>query len=381
MSKYDEIPITVDNINLKFVTDGPKDQKSIGRTNEAFVQKIFARTKGAETVSQLFRSLQEGTMALASLGMYKTVDFELKECKKPLTTDLLIKLKEKGPFYGNAGVGMSSTRREPMMKIEGLLRNVFGNAEILKGAFSYGVNQTGSFDLTFAKPKSFSSGNPLEPPYGTLAAAAHYNGGTLFRDSNFVEKSSGITLKAESDDKRHLLEYLGAWRDVLPHEASGINTNPEERKGPRLHSNSVLKASMPSLKSALRYTYTYDKTNHKLTPTEGAYVRCSTELAGLGGDVAFAKLEGCGRIHVPLNEHVSVGVGCFGGLLATVSGRDSGVPFFGVPSMINDRFFHRGFRSTSYHLSHLIHTQIFIHTCVHTTRIVYVQIRQEAPSM
>mmetsp|Transcript_3507 Transcript_3507/g.4700 ORF Transcript_3507/g.4700 Transcript_3507/m.4700 type:complete len:460 (-) Transcript_3507:156-1535(-) len=327
-TRFDNVPINVEKIQVAPAEDS-KNPKL--RTSKSFVNDVFVKAKSSTTFGQLLQAIQEGTHAMEELGMYKTVDYQLKETTKPRVLDLIVKLKEKGSFYGSAGVGMSTVQRQPMMKIEGLYRNLFGNAESLKGSFSYGNDQTaGSFALTLSKPKAFKL-NDSQPPFGTFAAMAHYNGGTLFRDSGFVEKSSGLTINGKSEDQKHNIEYLGAWRDVVPHE------KPADTP----HSNSVLKASMPSLKSSIRYTYTHETTDHKLVPTKGIFVKSSTEIAGFGGDVRFGKLEGCGRVHWPISSSVTASIGCFGGLLVPLG---EGLNFFGTPSLLNDRFFHRGFR-------------------------------------
>jgi outer membrane protein assembly factor BamA len=47
----------------------------------------------------------------------------------------------------------------------------------------------------------------------------------------------------------------------------------------------------PSLKSALNYTFVNDTRDQPHVPRSGSYQQVRAEIAGIGGDVGFAKLE------------------------------------------------------------------------------------------
>ena len=67
---------------------------------------------------------------------------------------------------------------------------------------------------------------------------------------------------------------------------------------------SVVDNAVPSVKSALKYTFNHDRRNDAAAPTNGHQLRFSTELAGLGGDVEHVKLEGGAQKFVPITNNL-----------------------------------------------------------------------------
>lgn len=47
----------------------------------------------------------------------------------------------------------------------------------------------------------------------------------------------------------------------------------------------------PTLKSSLRHILKLDKRDDKIFPSSGIMMQCTTELAGLGGNIGFVKNE------------------------------------------------------------------------------------------
>ena len=47
----------------------------------------------------------------------------------------------------------------------------------------------------------------------------------------------------------------------------------------------------PTLKSSLRHICKVDKRDEKIFPSSGTLIQCTTELAGLGGNIGFVKNE------------------------------------------------------------------------------------------
>eukprot|EP00467_Chlorarachnion_reptans_P009035 CAMPEP_0114516564 /NCGR_PEP_ID=MMETSP0109-20121206/17402_1 /TAXON_ID=29199 /ORGANISM="Chlorarachnion reptans, Strain CCCM449" /LENGTH=474 /DNA_ID=CAMNT_0001696975 /DNA_START=71 /DNA_END=1496 /DNA_ORIENTATION=- len=333
-TKYDGVPLTINEIKVQF------ENPDKVRTTPSFVRKVFAGVYASKNFQELRESLQSGTALMDKLKFL--LDFKIdRNPKKPLDIDLTLHVAEKSPVYADAGVTMATTSKLPTFNVNVLYRNLFGNAETLKGLASFGDSQTGSFSLLFSKPMVFDSGRPNTPPTGNFNASISYNGGTIFRDSGYVERSAGVNLQLASDDECHKLEYLGVWRDTLPLDKESLSKGAKNG-----NSNSILTACRPTMKSSMRYTFTHDETDHKLIPTKGHFVKCSGEVAGFGGDVAFGKMEGSGRIYHPITKDVSIGAGCFGGLLAPLGALISpkGLNPFGTPSVLNDRFFFRGVR-------------------------------------
>lgn len=58
--------------------------------------------------------------------------------------------------------------------------------------------------------------------------------------------------------------------------------------------------------SALYLALRYDTRNHPRTPTKGIYVQVGTDLAGLGGDAQYVRVEGEARAYYPLAEGITL---------------------------------------------------------------------------
>lgn len=59
-------------------------------------------------------------------------------------------------------------------------------------------------------------------------------------------------------------------------------------------------ASGQSFKSSILHTWLRDTRDNKLTGTRGFYTKITQELAGLGGDAKFHKLEAEGQLSRPI---------------------------------------------------------------------------------
>lgn len=59
-------------------------------------------------------------------------------------------------------------------------------------------------------------------------------------------------------------------------------------------------ASGQSFKSSISHTWLRDTRDDKLTGTRGYYTKITQELAGIGGDAKFHKLEAEGQLSRPL---------------------------------------------------------------------------------
>jgi outer membrane protein insertion porin family len=73
---------------------------------------------------------------------------------------------------------------------------------------------------------------------------------------------------------QHDFTYEGTWRNLLP----AVDTTFDIRE-----------QSGHTLKSSLKYTCSIDRRTNQALPEDGGFLKTSVELAGLGGDIKFAK--------------------------------------------------------------------------------------------
>jgi outer membrane protein insertion porin family len=57
--------------------------------------------------------------------------------------------------------------------------------------------------------------------------------------------------------------------------------------------------------SSVGTSLTYDRRNHKTTPTSGYYLNGGVDFAGVGGDVQYVRLQGEGRFYYPITEKIT----------------------------------------------------------------------------
>ncbi|GAB5371407.1 hypothetical protein AAMO2058_001577300 [Amorphochlora amoebiformis] len=326
-----DVPVAVSSLRVEF-------NGGSGYTNESFARGLMSGIFAAKDFSGLTEAIRQGEKDLTGLGLYRTVDINLRRSSKRLCPEVILKLDEKRRPFMKAGISLSSETAEPTLEVAGTMRNLFGNAESLNAQVNFGNKETGSVKLTFQKPKIFDSPKRFEAPYGTFTSTMSYSGGV--KCASFLESHLGMLFKVTSESTRHQALYSVTWRDTKPLPNPEDSKKRRKKKKKKLLSNSVLAACKPSLKSAVQYTFTNNTTDSTWVPTRGVYSRFFAELAGLGGDVSHVKMEATSRGYVPLTPHLSVGLGGFAGLLVSTEG----FKLFGGETYLNDRFFLKGVR-------------------------------------
>jgi outer membrane protein insertion porin family len=66
----------------------------------------------------------------------------------------------------------------------------------------------------------------------------------------------------------------------------------------------------------------YDQRNHPKNPTKGVYFQIGSDLAGLGGDVQYARVQSEGRLYYPITEKITLVGRAMGGHIVGFGGED-----------------------------------------------------------
>ena len=259
----------------------------------------------------------------------------------PVTAaDLHVTVKEKVWYGLRSELNQELHTGEVNVKLSAAIRNLFGRAERIE-ASTLTDGQTDSlnfntFSLSLTKPRLANT------------HAKGYLGifSTLQNHSSFAschERAHGLTLSASDKAGRHEVGYETALREIFP--VARKQTEDEAKlsgyRGPS--ASLVADAAVPSTKSSVKYTYTLDRLDTRLVPTRGFFVQSITELAGLGGDVQFAKGQVEAKYYQPLHPRLSVGCSVMAGLLHPLS------PF--LPSALSSASSKQSPPSTRSHLS------------------------------
>jgi outer membrane protein insertion porin family len=78
-------------------------------------------------------------------------------------------------------------------------------------------------------------------------------------------------------------------------------------------SQAIKEAQGEALTSAWGTSLAYDTRNHPKNPTKGVFFQVGTDLAGLGGDVRYARVSGEGRFYYPITEKITLAGRAIGG--------------------------------------------------------------------
>jgi outer membrane protein insertion porin family len=183
------------------------------------------------------------------------------------------------------------------------MRNAFGHAEVIEGAVSSADNfASRGFDLSWTQPRVWGSMHRLR--VGAFDAVRD-----LSRWSSYRLHNRGLTAGLVSASGRHELSYEAAYREVAPalavassSVAAAYAAGPSRLSVTQPASGSILDQCRASFKSALKYAFTLDGRDSKAAPTRGSSFSVTTEIAGLGGDVNFVKLETDSQYHFPLTN-------------------------------------------------------------------------------
>ncbi|KYM82888.1 Sorting and assembly machinery component 50 like protein [Atta colombica] len=178
--------------------------------------------------------------------------------------------------------------------------NLFGRAERIQMEYSHGNKSSINFNVSAIKPFPQSL-------YNAVLTSTIFNTTHDFPWSGFKQNDKGLLFDMElnqTDTSKHNLQYEAAFRNISCSKQAAFHVR--EQCG-------------PNLKSALRYIWTIDKRDCPLFPVTGSFLRLTTEMAGLGGDIGFLRNELAMQTNWSPHEYLTFQLGLQSGLLSTIS--------------------------------------------------------------
>lgn len=278
-------------------------------TNTEFLLNEFDFTE-VHTIADACQQAQKGVSNIESLGIVEEADILVDTVDDPEELAMTINVKEVDRRR-SMEIGFEHNSINELCGNVGLkFKNVLGNAETLTATASLGKgagftsSPSTSFNFEFFKPRAFSS-----------KATLSYN---LFRNrrdrslkSSCLVDAKGADATYTTPDKTHAFTYGIEFREMLPMDR---DSNEQGYKGA---SGAIMgECNEPSLKSSIRYAFVHDKRDNRVIPTMGHALSASAELAGLGGDAQFVKMEGAASYHKAILDKCTVNMGIRGGLIA-----------------------------------------------------------------
>ncbi|WP_291175664.1 outer membrane protein assembly factor BamA [Hyphomicrobium sp.] len=259
------------------------------RTKDHVIRREFRLAEG-DAYNPLL--VDRAKKRLNGLGFFKSVDIKRRPGSASDRVILDVDLVEQSTGELSFGAGYSTS--------EGVIgdvsiseRNLLGNGQFLRLRLAGSLERL-QVDLSFTEPRfldqNLSAGFDLfHKEIDQTDEAGYYStrtGGTVrlgFPLSEDLWMQTGYTLEYTTMDIEN--KYHDYVSDVVIRE---IETRGDD-----------------SLTSSIGTSLTYDKRNHPKNPTSGYYLQLATDLAGLGGDVQYVRVNGEGRAYYPITEKIT----------------------------------------------------------------------------
>ena len=227
--------------------------------------------------------IERARRRLTSLDFFDKIDFQEEEGSAPDKINLIVVVQEKSTGKISFSVGYSSYE-QVIGSVELSERNFMGRGQFVK------LNTTLSFkrqqiDFSFTEP--YFMGMPISAGVDIFATKSDNSNTSSFESTNIgFALRTGFKLDEYSSVG---FKYTLAYRDV-----DGIDQDEA--------SPAIIAQEGSSIKSSVGATYTWDDLDNPNRPTLGFRGQLESEIAGLGGDAYFGRLEAHGWYFFPLYE-------------------------------------------------------------------------------
>lgn len=282
-------------ISLAYIVDeGPRiyiERININgnlRTKDYVIRREFRLAEG-DAYNPLL--IDRAKKRLNGLGFFKSVDVKRRPGTAADRVVLDVDLVEQSTGELSFGAGYS-TAEGVIGDVSITERNLLGNGQFLRLRLA-GSMERMQIDLSFTEPRFLDQN--LAAGFDLFHKEVDYS-----REAGYDSKRTGGTLRLGfplSEDlwmqTGYTLEYTSM--DV---SESHIGNVSKVVKDEYLNDSDALTSSIGT-------SLTYDRRNHPRNPTSGYYLQLATDMAGLGGDVQYVRVNGEGRAYYPITEKIT----------------------------------------------------------------------------
>ncbi|KAJ2308840.1 hypothetical protein IWW55_000184, partial [Coemansia sp. RSA 2706] len=242
----------------------------VSRIRHGFLSTLLEPMFAAQTVERAVAESREAAGKLQALGIVKGVHIELDQPQNGGEgIDVHFSCLDGSRYAIRTGVNVGDD--EGTANVTGQLNNIWGGGESLEANYSRGSKTQAAFQGLLSVPVNADPKRQLR-----LCASQAAMDSRPYSAHDEIRRTLSTAYRASGfNGTTHELQYLMSWRDICN---LGLDASPTLR-GEAGH----------SLKSAIAYTLAHDDRDSHTVPTRGSLVKLSTELAGLLGDVRFAK--------------------------------------------------------------------------------------------
>ena len=301
------------------------------RTKDYVIRREFKIAEG-DAYNQLL--VENSKKRLQNLGFFKTVDIKRRNGGAPDRVILDVDVLEQPTGELSFGAGYS-TSEGVIGDISLTERNLLGNGQYLRLGVSGSKSRLG-LNLSFTEPRFLGSnvaaGFDLFRNTTTANSTTPYNtsktGGSVraaFPLAENIWLNTAYTLSRDTIDIPFGYSYGAsqAIKDACGFQDAFVqNVDVNNVPIPGSFTNNG------SCDGVARYTsmgsvgFTVDNRNHPKTPTSGTFFQTGVDVAGLGGDVHYARLNAEGRAYYPISEKVTLVTRAAGGAIRGLGGED-----------------------------------------------------------
>ncbi len=296
------------------VTEGDKifirriNIKGNTRTQDKVIRREFRIKEGdAYNASLLRRSKQN----VSDLDYFSNVEMTTSPVPmNPSLADVDMSVTEKSTGAFNIGIGWSSY--DGMMFETGIQeRNILGTGKMA------------SFNVMLSQRETQYMIGLTDPYFLGYNMSA---GIDLYHTTRDNEDSSSYSYKTIGGTVHLGWNYTDALRQVVRYTLKQDNIYDIDSDA----ALSIKEQKGKTVVSMIGQDLIYDKRDSRINPTTGYYTSFSTDLAGLGGDTKFFRIDATAIKYFPVIEDVVFSLRADGGYIWGIGGKDL---------RINDRYF------------------------------------------
>lgn len=246
------------------------------RTLDRVLRREFRLVEGdAFNLSKL----RQTDRRLRNLGFFEQVEINNEAGSRPDRTNVVVKVAERSTGELSFGLGYSTTNG-PLFDVSLRERNLLGKGQDIRVGGRISAREQ-EIDLSFTEP--YFTGRPIAAGFDVFRVVRDND-----EESSFNVESTGFALRA---GYRLSEDWSQRWTYTLTADSVGPGATA---------SVFVLRERGDSLTSMLGHRLIRDTRDNRFEPTEGHLLRLSTELAGIGGPVRFARGEVTAAGYVPV---------------------------------------------------------------------------------
>ena len=278
------------------------------RTQDKVIRREFRIKEGDAYNANLLRRSKQN---VSDLDYFSNVEMNTTPVPmNPSLADVDMSVTEKSTGAFNIGIGWSSY--DGLMFETGIQeRNILG------------TGKTASFDVMISQRETqynIGLSDPYFLGYNMTAGIDLYHTTRDNSDSSsYSYKTTGGTIRFGwdyTDSLRQVVRYTLRQDDIYDVDSDAA-LSIKEQKG-------------KTIVSMIGQDLIYDKRDSRINPTTGYYTSFSTDLAGLGGDTKFFRIDATAIKYFAVAEDVVFSLRADGGYIWGIGGKDL---------RINDRYF------------------------------------------